>query len=238
MAVFEWLPMLSLSELTEQAFSSLLNLYLSDHEKCEIKRYFRNRNRQVQYLLARKITKKLYFDQFDDKSNPNVRDFKGISIRNELDGITKGKPTLYNGNNISDPSSTISITHTDGYVGSSLGRNCMVGFDIECIENVSTSFLETAFSSMEISLLEKYPLPYSLDERASFFWAIKESIVKALGTGFRFGLKSVQISIESLNYITATFSDDFKNVLNLEERSMHLEYRMERGTCFAFCIVK
>ncbi|MBQ3603548.1 MAG: 4'-phosphopantetheinyl transferase superfamily protein [Clostridia bacterium] len=89
----------------------------------------------------------------------------------------------------------VSVTHTNGLVACAFASN-RVGIDAEMISARRKSVEKRVFSDNEISLINK-----STDADTAFFtlWTLKESYLKAIGTGFADNAKTVEFfGIENL----------------------------------------
>lgn len=95
----------------------------------------------------------------------------------------KGKPYLRD-----IPEANISISHTKGAVMVGFS-NHPIGVDIECVKLRRKSVESRVFTDCESSLIDS-----AKDENSAFFtlWTLKESYLKAIGTGFSDNAKEVE----------------------------------------------
>ncbi|MBR1592864.1 MAG: 4'-phosphopantetheinyl transferase superfamily protein [Ruminococcus sp.] len=101
-----------------------------------------------------------------------------------------GKPSLAN-----YPGIHYNISHADG-IASCMIADGECGIDCEKIRPYRPNVIKRAFSGEEKIMLENTP---EKERNAMFFrlWTLKESYVKAIGTGISYPLNTVCFSIEN-----------------------------------------
>jgi len=110
----------------------------------------------------------------------------------------------------------VSISHSDDHVAVCIGTVRSVGIDIQNIFRLGGKGIMVAFSEKEQNLIES-AVSTKRNRQTLFTWAwtVKEAFLKALGVGFRFGLRAV--SIERLDFFgkrfDLTISDPLLSVL-------------------------
>lgn len=82
----------------------------------------------------------------------------------------------------------VSISHRAGNGWALATRTGRPGIDVEHIEERAASFAETWLTSGERALAAGQPV------RETIIWAVKEAVVKALGTGFRVPAQHVEVT--------------------------------------------
>lgn len=101
----------------------------------------------------------------------------------------KGKPNIYGRDDV-----FVSLAHSKGAVICAISDK-EVGVDIELCTKRRKSVESRVFTETEISLLNS-----AEDENGAFFtlWTLKESYLKAIGTGFADNAKSIEfLSLEN-----------------------------------------
>lgn len=114
---------------------------------------------------------------------------KGISESElEFSYGTHGKPFLKNRNDIH-----FNISHCNGLAMCAVADS-PIGADAENIRNFSERVIKRCFTRPEADFVSKSAFP----ERAFFqLWTLKESYVKAIGTGISCPLKNAEFIIEN-----------------------------------------
>ncbi|ACC98652.1 4'-Phosphopantetheinyl transferase [Elusimicrobium minutum Pei191] len=128
--------------------------------------------RRQDYLAGRYALKKLLSDNFVKA------DYKSIEILKHEDG----RPLLFiNGvkSNLN-----VSISHSNAYACACAGRGCLVGVDIERVEERSEAWRNFSFAKEEIT--ETSP------EFLTALWAKKEAVLKLLGLGLSVDMHSIR----------------------------------------------
>ncbi|PIF04385.1 MAG: hypothetical protein CSA86_02065 [Arcobacter sp.] len=122
--------------------------------------------------------------------NKNGIDKKDIIIEKSL----RGKPFLKNSKNID-----FNITHSGHWVACAIDVND-VGIDIEYMKDINLTDFEEILTTKEIS--------YINNKQENFYqiWTLKESYIKALGTGIYHSLSSFSIEPYS-NHYAKVFQD-------------------------------
>ncbi len=131
----------------------------------------------------------------------------------------------------------LSLSHTDGMIGGAAGKGCRVGIDIEEIAKFSESFLTTAFSERERSSSVEFAPHLSTDQKTALFWSIKESIVKTMGIGFHFGLKSIQVEPYKENFFKIILNKEYKKYLMKTNGILRIGYFFTKNSCCVCCIL-
>lgn len=88
-----------------------------------------------------------------------------------------------------------SVSHSDGVVGVSVSDRFAegwVGFDIERIRKIPNEACEALLTDKEKKYLKRFAFSERM-ESEMLFWCIKESFLKAIGTGLRVHPKHVEI---------------------------------------------
>jgi len=101
----------------------------------------------------------------------------------------------------------------------------------KAIDNERSGFLERVFTNNEIEKINIADPDY---ERASGFWAAKESIVKAIGYGFRNGIRFHDIEVTHDEYGCPQFilSGKLKEILE-EQRIMDVSLSISHCRTYA-----
>lgn len=149
-------------------------------------------NKKKDWLAGRLAVKKALHDLILEK-------FKISIPLDEIEiSLTMGKKPEYvilKNRNFAFPKAKISIAHTDGIgVGVAEWSSSAVdiGIDLEKVRKFKQSFLKGFLNAKEINFL-KDAEGGQKDFLATLFWCIKESYLKALGTGLCMNPKNVQI---------------------------------------------
>jgi 4'-phosphopantetheinyl transferase len=88
------------------------------------------------------------------------------------------------------------IAHTRGLVVMAVGRQPDIGVDVECItDRVPLEVAQRYFSTAEIAALDALP-EADKPRRFQRLWTLKESYLKAVGTGISGGLASMTFHFE------------------------------------------
>lgn len=104
------------------------------------------------------------------------------------------------------------LSHSRQWAVLAVGINCDLGIDVESTSD-RRSILDIAthyFHSDEIAQLNSMTDP---DQQKDYFfrlWTLKESFLKALGTGISTGLDKVNFNINSVTDISAEFSPELQ----------------------------
>jgi 4'-phosphopantetheinyl transferase len=111
-----------------------------------------------------------------------------------FDTNSHGKPVI-----VADQSSTLAfnLSHTRGLVACAVAHCTQLGVDVESI-NESAARRDIAaryFSAAENRRLDAYP-PHDYARRFVEFWTLKESYIKAIGTGLNHPLDTVSFALE------------------------------------------
>jgi holo-[acyl-carrier protein] synthase len=88
----------------------------------------------------------------------------------------------------------------------------------QAIINGQDNFLRRVFTPQEISQINAQQPDY---ERASGFWAAKESVVKALGCGFRHGIRFHDINVTHDDYGCPQFIFSGRMQQIMAEKGIH-----------------
>ena len=82
------------------------------------------------------------------------------------------------------PALHFNLSHTRGLVACAVGREPLLGVDVEAIDRTaaSTRIAERFFAPSEVDALRRLP-PEEQRERFFRFWTLKESYIKATGLG-------------------------------------------------------
>ncbi len=118
----------------------------------------------------------------------SLRDQYGISLSEEVVALGKyGKPYLHD-----HPEIQFSISHCRRGVALSLGA-CRTGIDLEIIRHYDADLAKKILSPTEYEYLN-----HSENPNLTFFqfWTLKESYLKALGTGLQFALNRISFTFE------------------------------------------
>lgn len=125
-----------------------------------------------------------------------------------------GKPFLEN-----HPHIHFNISHCPGMLACAVGDG-ELGVDLEALRPVHSKALKRAFTAQEQSFVKD-----GGEEEFDFFrlWTLKESFVKAVGTGLAFGLKNVE------------FDFDERNILSQKEGFVFRQYLVNDSHLLAVC---
>ena len=90
---------------------------------------------------------------------------------------------------------SLSLSHRAGWGLCALApEDMLAGCDLEVVEARSSGFLSDYYSDEEQAILRSEP-DLHMDQIATFFWAAKESTLKALRVGLRADTRRIQISL-------------------------------------------
>ncbi len=84
----------------------------------------------------------------------------------------------------------VTISHSNGYAIAVSDEYLNLGFDLEKVEERDKSFIKTAFTKNEI---EEFSIEPEKIQIITQLWSIKESAMKAKGTGLKAKLKSTKV---------------------------------------------
>ncbi len=125
-----------------------------------------------------------------------------------------GKPML------KDSDIFFNISHTDGCVAVITGKTA-VGIDVEHIRPLNPLLCKKVLSKNEQNFLKNSKEP---EKDFIRLWVLKESYIKALGTGISYGLKNIEFSWDDRwNIYSNAENADFKLIMD------HPEYVL--GAC-------
>lgn len=162
-----------------------------------------------QNKIAGKIAREMLFRGLFEDYNIIASD-KDISI------LPHGKPYLKKYPNI-----FFSISHCDGCAVCAIA-SAKIGVDAEKIREYRPRVAHRVFSAGELAFLNSSE---SLDHDFTMLWTLKESYVKAIGTGLSYPLKSVEFS----------FGD---SQINSNKSSHTFTILEEKGYIISICIEK
>ena len=97
------------------------------------------------------------------------------------------------------------ITHSEECIAVALS-NFEVGIDSETVRKQPQEIMPNVFTKKEISMIENSKNP---DKTFFKVWTLKESYIKALGTGFYFPLKKVEFIIKDESILCSDLSFKF-----------------------------
>lgn len=206
--------------------------FLSEEELSILKKKER-RNKGEEYIHSRTFAKEFFRQMVD--SEHLFLDMKDIEIRNDADGLTKGKPRIYV-NNRSIKGST-SLSHSDSSILISHGKNCWMGVDVqEVITSEEILKNDSIFSFDERRLIDSGEC--FLEHKtwtATLIWSIKEAVGKALGVGLSLGLKSISVVEIRNDQIWIYLIPEVENVLLIPENRLIIYYKQQEKTFFVIC---
>lgn len=142
-----------------------------------------------------------------------------------------GKPFLPNSD------LRFNLSHSQQWAVLAVGLNCDLGIDVESLSD-KRSILDIAqhyFHADEIDALSKIT---NADEQFDFFfrlWTLKESFLKALGTGIATGLDKVNFRMNSNQEISAQFSEEL--LLQNSEQWQFFQYELLDASVKNFCSI-
>lgn len=181
-----WLQAQSLETLTE----------------AELGRYREiSENKKKSWLLGRIAAKESALNFFLN-SIPNLT-YKDIEINNTKLGVpylkiscsqTQASGLL--------PETHLSISHCDNYAVANIvpaDSFLGAGVDIERIQNFKTETVKSFMTESELSFYKKTPA-HLQDFLTTLTWSIKESYLKACGTGIRIHPNKVEIGFDDADY--------------------------------------
>ena len=129
------------------------------------------------------------------------------------------------------------LSHSRQWAVLAIGINCDLGVDVESTSD-RRSILDIAkhyFHSDEIEKLNKIT---DEDEQKDYFfrlWTLKESFLKALGTGIATGLEKANFQINSATDIAAKFSSELK--LKNPEHWQFFQYELLDASVKNWCSI-
>lgn len=129
------------------------------------------------------------------------------------------------------------LSHSRQWVVIAIAKQCDLGIDVESISD-RRSILNIAqhyFHADEIAQLEK--IKQEEDQKEYFFqlWTLKESFLKALGTGISTGLDKINFQINSAIDIHAEFSADLQ--LKNPSEWQFFQYELNDASVKNWCAV-
>ena len=117
-----------------------------------------------------------------------------------------------------------------------------IGTDIVRVNRIDKAikrtgnFIDKAFTEREICYLKKRKLS---PETVAGFFAAKESVSKALGTGFRgFGLRDIEVYTNELGKPEVVLSQNIINILGVDNVKIHLSISHTDENAIAFAIIE
>jgi 4'-phosphopantetheinyl transferase len=129
------------------------------------------------------------------------------------------------------------LSHSRQWAVLAVGINCDLGIDVESTSD-RRSILDIAkhyFHEDEIATLTEMTDP---DQQKDYFfrlWTLKESFLKALGTGISTGLDKVNFKINSETTISADFSSELK--LNNPKSWQFFQFELQDASVKNWCAV-
>lgn len=222
------------TEAVRQAFCAdpdeFSRLYLAEEEQEELAS-FRFPPKKFPWLAARVVTKRLYCRYMEGKSKAvHPRD---VIIRKIRDGPGRGKPLL----RPAGPTlfSDLSLCHAGPWALCALASIGRVGIDLEPVDEPTPLFVKTVYTTGELEALNALFGRMTLPERVKLLWVMKESLLKALGVGFYYGLGSVRLTgaNEAGPVFTAT-----PDLPALPERPVNMSYGFFKGCVFCITLIR
>ncbi len=157
-------------------------------------------------LFGELLVRKIVIDHHDLSNDKITFDFNQY-----------GKPSIFN-----LPGFHFSLSHSGDWVVCAAGEKA-VGADIEEIRQVDFNIAESFFSTEENHDLLSLPE----DKRPKHFfrlWTLKESFLKAQGTGLAGDLKAVKFRLQN------------KGIIALQKDQVYYKtYHIDHGYCLAVC---
>lgn len=167
-------------------------LYLAEEEQAELSS-FRWPQKKFPWLAARVAAKRLYCRY--KRGRGEIFHPRDVVIRKIRAGPGRGKPLLrVVGPAASTFFSDFSLSHVGQWAVCALASYGRVGIDLEPVEDLSPSFIRTVYTPGEMETLQTIAGSFTLSERVKLLWVMKESLLKALGVGFYYGLGSVRLT--------------------------------------------
>jgi 4'-phosphopantetheinyl transferase len=158
-----------------------LSTTLSDDEQKRAQRFVFATDRQ-HFIAARGILRNI------------LSHYMQVSARElEFGYGEQGKPYLTSQQN--GLSLQFNLSHSNGIALYAVTLDSIVGIDVECVRKEVDVFgiAKRFFSSKEFQALSNLPL--QLQERKFFcYWALKEAVIKALGSGLLLSLDQFEVS--------------------------------------------
>jgi len=162
--------------------------------------YFNNikiMKRKCDFLSGRLAAKKAVNEHLIKKKGHGFNHYYLNLEDIEIKRLESGKPSV----KIKDKKAKleISISHSSEFAISMVCNiKCCkgIGIDIERVEKREESFLDVAFNSSEIVKLKNTDISESrlrYYEYITWFWSIKESVLKSLGIGLNVDIKDIEI---------------------------------------------
>lgn len=171
--------------LKEEEFNKLMTL-LTDEKKSRIKRFLKKED-SIRALIADILIRYIAC--------------KKLNLKNDQLDFTKneyGKPVLLNSKDFH-----FNLSHSGLWVAGAV-HNMPIGIDIEKIKQMDFDIAKRFFSEEEYRDIMR-----STNKLEYFFelWTLKESYVKALGTGLTTSLDSFSIKIDNGKVKISNFED-------------------------------
>lgn len=142
-----------------------------------------------------------------------------------------GKPFIRNSD------TQFNLSHSKQWAVLAVGIDCELGVDVESTSDrhSTLSIAQNYFHADEIAQLEKFTLETEQQEYFFRLWTLKESFVKALGTGISTGLDKMNFSIHDNQKIAANFSPDLQ-LKNLQDWQF-FQYELHEASVKNWCAV-
>jgi len=208
-------------------------LYLAKEEQEELSS-FRFPQKKFPWLAARVVTKRLYCRLMRGKGK--VYYPHEVAIRKISAGPGRGKPLLrVAGLARLTIFSDLSLSHAGPWALCALTNNGQVGIDIEPVEESSPLFTKTVYTSGEIEALNVLFGRMTLPERVKLLWVMKESLLKALGVGFYYGLGSVRLKGAGETGLVFTIDPHIPEIL---VRYVNMYYGFLKGCVFCITLIR
>ncbi|MEW5954488.1 MAG: 4'-phosphopantetheinyl transferase superfamily protein [Bacillota bacterium] len=206
--------------------------YLAEEEQEEWAS-FRFPQKKFPWLAARVVAKRLYCRYMGRKGK--VFHPRDVVIRKNRTGPGRGKPLL----RTADPAgpahfSDLSLSHAGQWALCALASNGRVGIDLEPLDDPAPSFIKLVYTPAEVVALNALFDRMTLPERVKLLWVMKESLLKALGVGFYYGLGSVRLTGANEAgpvFITAPA------LLELPVGTVNMSYGVFNGCIFCITLV-
>lgn len=164
----------------------LLTADFDGEERQRLERFRFPRDRAL-YATAHGLLRRALARQLDLAPRA-VRFVRGRHGKPELDlrGVERGK----------EPPLRFSLTHTDGLAACAIARGRDVGVDAERVDRaIGLEIAHRYFSASETTWLGGLP-PERAREAFLELWTLKESLLKAIGTGLSVSLANVTLALE------------------------------------------
>lgn len=235
-ARFMWSPLPHPARIGKEMQEKLVKLFLSPAEQVYYLRFYRNKQRQFQFLWVRVVAKIMLRHYLNEHCVHGTISLPDIELRNLAKGEQKGKPVAFIVHNKAE--FAVSLTHCDEFAGAAIGLECKVGIDIETLRFFDDAFLERVFHTEERKAINLSFPELDFIRKTTLFWAAKEAIGKAVGVGLYHGFNSILIEpLDGYNRFKIVLDKKIEKYFNDNTILMEIYFYFRGNSCFVFCVM-